>query len=65
MTTLQTERLLLRPWKQEDRKPFTALNADARVMEYFPATLSKEESEGMAVKIEAGIAERGWGLLAV
>ena len=30
---LQTERLLLRRWREADREPFAALNADPRVME--------------------------------
>src|SRR5579871_4244760 len=36
---LETQRLLLRQWKAEDREPFAALNADPIVMEYFPAPL--------------------------
>jgi hypothetical protein len=37
--TLETERLILRPWREEDRAPFAALNADPTVMEFFPKTL--------------------------
>lgn len=35
----ETERLRLRQWKAADREPFAALNADPRVMEFFPALL--------------------------
>ena len=42
---LRTDRLLLRGWKEEDRAPFAALNADAAVMEHFPATLSRAQSD--------------------
>lgn len=41
--TLKTKRLFLRPWKEEDLEPFAKLNADPRVMEYFPSTLTKKD----------------------
>ena len=62
---LRTPRLLLRHWRPADRAPFAALNADPRVMEYFPSVLSREESDRLAARIEAGIATRGFGLWAV
>ena len=42
---IQTERLVLRQWRTEDLEPFAKLNADPRVMEYFPALKTREESE--------------------
>jgi RimJ/RimL family protein N-acetyltransferase len=42
---LRTERLVLRAWRDEDRAPFAALNADPAVMEHFPATLSRVQSD--------------------
>jgi len=63
--TLRTKRLILRPWKEEDLKPFAALNADARVMEYFPVPLTREESDGQARRIMQKFQENGWGLWAV
>ena len=33
---IQTERLILRQWREEDLEPFAALNSDPQVMEYFP-----------------------------
>lgn len=62
---VETERLRLRQWRAADREPFAALNADAQVMEYFPATLSRAESDALAARCQAFIAERGWGLWAV
>jgi RimJ/RimL family protein N-acetyltransferase len=41
------------------------LNADPVVMEYFPATLSRAESDAFAARIRAELAERGFGLWAV
>jgi RimJ/RimL family protein N-acetyltransferase len=61
---LRTERLLLRPWRVEDREPFAAMNADPAVMEYFPATLSREKSDALAQRIESDIQRRGYGFWA-
>jgi RimJ/RimL family protein N-acetyltransferase len=62
---LRTNRLLLRGWKEADREPFAALNADPVVMEHFPSTLSRWQSDAFVDRITAGFAERGWGLWAV
>jgi RimJ/RimL family protein N-acetyltransferase len=65
MPVLETSRLLLRRWRDEDRAPFAALNADPVVMEHFPAPLSAAESDTLVDRIAAGLDERGWGLWAV
>jgi len=65
MTTLKTERLILRPWCEQDLEPFAKLNADPKVMEYFPATLSKAESDQLAQRIITKMDEKGWGMWAV
>ena len=44
---LETERLLLRPWRETDLEPFADLCADSEVMRYFPAVLSREESKAL------------------
>lgn len=62
---LRTERLLLRPWRLDDREPFAALNADPEVMEHFPAPLTREQSDAMVDRIDAHIAREGWGLWAL
>ena len=62
---LETPRLRLRQWRESDREPFAALNADAEVMEFFPALLDRPASDAMAERCEALIAQRGWGLWAV
>lgn len=41
---LETARLSFRPWQQEDRAYFAALNANPEVMRYFAAPLSTEQS---------------------
>ncbi len=63
--TLRTARLILRPWRPEDRAPFAALNVDPVVMEHFPSLLTREQSDAFVERIEAGFAEHGYGLWAV
>lgn len=64
-TVLRTERLLLRHWKQGDRETFAAMNSDPRVMEFFPALISEEDSHASADRNQAHFAEHGYGLWAV
>jgi RimJ/RimL family protein N-acetyltransferase len=62
---VSTERLRLRQWRPSDYEPFAQVNADPRVMEFFPSTLGPEESNAAADRWQAQIVERGWGLWAV
>jgi RimJ/RimL family protein N-acetyltransferase len=62
---LRTPRLLLRPWRDEDLAPFAAMGADPRVMEHFPARLTRAESDAQALLLRRQLEERGWGLWAV
>jgi RimJ/RimL family protein N-acetyltransferase len=62
---LHTERLTLRHWTEADREPFAALNADPVVMEHFPATLDRRQSDAFVDRIEAQFEERGFGPWAV
>ncbi|MBI1846597.1 MAG: GNAT family N-acetyltransferase [Candidatus Rokubacteria bacterium] len=63
--TLTTARLRLRDWTERDLAPFAALNADARVMEFFPRPLDRAESDALAARIRDHFARRGFGLWAV
>ena len=65
VTELRTARLLLRGWRESDLAPFAALNADPEVMEHFPSTLSRAQSDGFADRIIAALKRREWGLWAV
>jgi RimJ/RimL family protein N-acetyltransferase len=62
---IETARLRLRQWQAADREPFAALNADARVMEFFPSPLTRRDSDALADRCQSLIAERGWGVWAV
>ena len=61
----ETKRLRLRQWLPEDRRAFSRLNADSRVMEFFLSPLEKDASDKTADRIESLIRERGWGFWAV
>jgi len=62
---LETERLILRQWKQGDLPEFARMNGDERVMEFFPSTLSVEESNQLAERIQQELQEKEYGLWAV
>lgn len=61
MADLETPRLILRRWKEADREPFSRINADPRVMEFFPACLTREESDALIGKAEAHFEKHGFG----
>ena len=62
---VRTDRLVLRRWHETDLEPFARLTADAEVMRYFPATLSREQSDGLAARADAQFDTRGYGLWAL
>ena len=59
--SLAGERVLLRPWVDSDAAAFAEMNADERVMQYFPAPLSRAESDALLARIRESIDGRGWG----
>jgi hypothetical protein len=63
--TLSSDRLILRAWRDEDREAFAAMNADARVMEFFPGCLNRAESDALVERIQEHFAKHGFGLWAL
>lgn len=63
--TLLTPRLKLRPWRDSDLAPFAAMNADPRVMEFFPKLLTRGESDARAASIREGFDRHGFGMWAL
>jgi RimJ/RimL family protein N-acetyltransferase len=53
IAVIRTPRLIIRRWRNNDHEPFAAMNADERVMEYFPSLLTREESDAMIVRAES------------
>jgi len=62
---LETSRLLLRRFVEEDREPFARINADPRVMEFMPACLSRHESDLLIDQLEDHFRKLNFGLYAV
>jgi ribosomal-protein-alanine N-acetyltransferase len=62
---LSGARVVLRPWRDEDRAAFAAMNADARVMEFLPKPLSRAESDALVDRIQAHFTTHGFSLWAV
>ena len=61
VAVLRGKRVYLRGWEPRDAERFAALNADPVVMEFFPSTLSRAESDAMIARAQAGLEARGWG----
>jgi RimJ/RimL family protein N-acetyltransferase len=62
---LRTERLWLRRWRADDRAAFAEVNADPRVMEFFPKVLTREESDALVDRIETHFQTHGFAQWAV
>jgi RimJ/RimL family protein N-acetyltransferase len=62
---LETSRLFLRRWRDEDLAPFAAMNADPRVMEFLPEPLTRSQSDVFAERIRDHFEEHGFGLWAI
>ena len=62
---IETERLILRPWREDDILPFSEINSDKEVMEYLPRCLSLEETVQFCNRIVAEHDAYGYGLYAV
>lgn len=61
----ETDRLILRAFRDQDRAPWAAMNADPEVMRHFPATLSREEADGVLDRVNGKIADTGVGFWAL
>jgi RimJ/RimL family protein N-acetyltransferase len=62
--TLTTARLVLRRWRDQDRIPFQRINADPRVMEFFPEVLTAKETDEGIARVEQHFDRHGFGLYA-
>ena len=60
-----TDRLLLRPFREEDLEPWATLNADPEVVTYLGGPISREESDRIAHAVNARYESEGWGFLAI
>ena len=65
MMEIETERLLLRQWREGDLEAYARICADTEVMRYLPATLSREKSLEQMAGFVRHWEEQGFGLWAV
>ncbi|XUY25805.1 GNAT family N-acetyltransferase [Agrobacterium sp. rho-8.1] len=60
-----TSRLLLREWRETDRDLFREINADPKVMEFFPQARSHDESDAALDRVNGLIRATGYGFYAM
>ena len=65
MVELETARLRLRRWREDDLDAYARICADPEVMRYMGGPLTRDETERRIEKIVRGWEERGFGLWAV
>ena len=62
---LETERLILREWQDEDRAAFARMNADPVVMQYLPRSLDEKASNKLVDRFQKHFKKHDYGLYAV
>ena len=63
--SVYSQRLRLTTWREEHAEPFARMNADPRVMEFFPNSLSREESDAVIARIRTHFELHGYGQWAI
>ncbi|WDR05361.1 GNAT family N-acetyltransferase [Devosia rhodophyticola] len=61
---LETERLLLRPWRDEDRNAFAAIVGDPHVMRFYPNTRTRAQADAWMDKMITTLANNTGRFLA-
>lgn len=56
---IETERLILREWRDADRAPFHAMSSDPRVMATLGPLMSRAESDALIDRVQAHQMEHG------
>ena len=56
---LETERLILRLWREEDLEPFAAMSRDEEVMRWLGGVLTREQARAYKVRADTSFAELG------
>lgn len=65
MKIIESDRLILRNWRDEDRPIMHRLNSDEVVMEYFPFRRNRIESNLMMETVRNKITAKGYGWTAI
>jgi RimJ/RimL family protein N-acetyltransferase len=61
VATLETPRLVLRSWRDSDIDPWVEMSADPRVMEHFPNTYTRAQSEASLIRMRERLEREGHG----
>lgn len=64
-TTIETDRLILRPWRGDDFTPFWEMGQDSQVMEFLLPFADRAASDAVAEKLKAHIETHGFGFWAL
>lgn len=62
---LETQRLILREYHSDDYQYFYQMNSSPKVMEFFPTTLTQEDSNHVMDRLNLEIQQNGYGFWAV
>lgn len=65
MVEINTERLVLRDWRESDLAPWAAMNADPEVREHLGPPLTAEQATASARRFQHGLDRDGFGFWAV
>lgn len=65
MTLIETERLLLRTWKEEDLEPYYEMNQDPRVIEFLYGSIAMEEAKEFIADQNRSFLQHGYAFFAV
>lgn len=59
--TIESARLILRNWRDDDIEPWVRMNADPHVAEFLRGPYTRERSEATAREIRGSLASNGYG----
>ena len=62
---IETERLILRPWREADREPYADIMVDPEVGKWLGGPFTREQAHERVARFTANLAETGLGRLAV
>jgi RimJ/RimL family protein N-acetyltransferase len=65
MAEISTERLIMRGWRESDRAPWAAMNADPEVRQYLGPLLTFEQASAWVLTFQDDLDRYGFGFWAV
>lgn len=64
MNVIETDRLILRTWKEKDAEPYYQINQDPKVIEFLPGPITMEQANDFMVFMNTRGEQRGYTLWA-